>query len=155
MFFFNALHIYKKKLLMVLRTFYEMENVFYIDPCISKSEFNLGVLEDFLVKIRDFWSIFLYISIYLVNIYLHTEILTPRSSKSVKNSSLYDFLKKWGFNFRDFRRVIYPLLSPWRGIRGSIWENSFEYHESTWSVGLKNAITLRPIFQNPRLTACP
>ena len=54
MFVFNALHIYKKKLLMVLRTFYEMENVFYIDPCISKSEFNLGVLEDFLVKIRDF-----------------------------------------------------------------------------------------------------
>ena len=118
-----------------------------------------------LSSIWGFWRIFsqnkgflinfFYISIYLVNIYLHTEILTPRSSKSVKNSSLYDFFKKWGFKFRDFRRVIYPLRSPWRGIRGSIWENSFEYHESTWSVGLKNAITLRSIFQNPRLTAPP
>ena len=31
MFVFKALHIYKNKLLMVLRTFYEMENVFYTD----------------------------------------------------------------------------------------------------------------------------
>ena len=99
-----------------------------------------------------FLTKFIYISIYLVNIYLHADILTPRSSKSVKNSSLYDFLKKWALNFWDFWRETYPLGSPWEGVRGLIQENMFAYHKSTWSEGLKNAITLRSIFQNPRLT---
>ena len=32
---------------MLVRTFYEMENVFYRDPCISNAKLNLGVLEGF------------------------------------------------------------------------------------------------------------
>ena len=98
---------------------------------------------------------FIYLSIYLVNVYLHTEILTPRSSKSVENSNFYDFFLKWEFNFWDFWWEIYPLGTPRKGVRGSIWKNLFEYHESTWSVGLKNAITLRLIFQNSGVDCTP
>ena len=112
-----------------------------------------GFLKVFIQNL-GFLTNFIYVSIYLVNIYLHTEILTPRSSKSVKNSSLYD-LKKKRFNFRDFWQEIYPLGSPWDGVRGLIWEHSFEYHESTWSVGLKNAITLRSIFSKLKVDCTP
>ena len=102
-----------------------------------------------------FLTKFIYVSFYLVNIYLHADILTPRSSKLVKNSSFYNFFKKWALNFWDFWRETYPLGSPWEGVRGLIQENLFAYHESTWSVGLKNAITLKSIFQNSGVDCTP
>ena len=46
-FVFKALYIYQKKLMMILGSFYEMENVFYKGPSISYSELNLGIFEGF------------------------------------------------------------------------------------------------------------
>ena len=46
-FVFKALYIYQKKHMMLLKTFYEMENLFYRGPRISYSELNFGIFEGF------------------------------------------------------------------------------------------------------------
>ena len=57
----------------------------------------------------------IFLSIYLVINYLHTVILTPRSSKSDKNSSLYDLKKEIEI---EFLRFLARDLSPWESLGG-------------------------------------